>query len=293
MSNVLLYAINELNLVGNALANGVPHEEAVPRFMECLTDTLNGITKRKSKVFSTKNKPTTVVILNGGTMPVLGELQELTWRALLEALSYEVDVVIVNLGLREFEELGDRRSLDVVDALMAYASGLPNVIVGNSLVEIDDFLLYTVNIMDARHNISPNWLERHLCYNQLEAIFSDGAWENNKAVLLSALAYETLQSPLTAQAQEAFNSYTPLIESSKGKTVICVSSVGWSKVGVEAVAKKADYIITPNLTTINPCKKEAEVYEHDLIKKFDVANTATFLLEGSKEDTKGQFLCLV
>jgi hypothetical protein len=293
MSNVLLYAINELNLVGNALANGVPIEQAVPRFMECLMSTLNTAVKKKSKAFSTKGKPTTVVTLNGGTMPVLGELQSLAWRVFLESLSQEVDVVIINLGLREFEGLEDRSPLTVVGTLTAYASGLPNVIVGNAMVEVDDFLIYTLNVIEPKHRVDPNWLERHLCHSQLEAIFSNGEWESNKTVILSALAYETLQSPLLNKTQEAFNSYTPIIEASEDKTVVCVSSIGWTKHGIEAVAKKAKYLITPNQTIIDPCDKEATVYEHDLIKKFDTANSAIFILEGSKEDTKGHFLCLV
>ncbi len=272
MSNLLLYTVNEYNIAGNAAISGVCLEDALEHVVQSVLNAINEAIPEEGD----EGRPITAVILNGNTMPVLGDDKKAAWTYLFERLSKEVSLVIVTIGKREMEGLGVETPTKVLEALEEYSKPFENVVTGNRFIDLEDFIICTMNLLPQKSDVNPWWVERNL---------TDELYDKNRLNRLSN-DYCQVQQILINKYYEDFKEQHKKLDG-RDSQVVYVSGYNLEPEEIKDIGEEANYLIMPFKTIVNPTRKGEKTLKHIKSSKLGGLNMRTILLIGkkSKEET--------
>lgn len=272
MSNLLLYTVNEYNIAGNAAISGLCLEDALEHVVQSVLNAINEAIPEEGD----EGRPITAVILNGNTMPVLGDDKKAAWTYLFERLSKEVSLVIVTIGKREMEGLGVETPTKVLEALEEYSKPFENVVTGNRFIDLEDFIICTMNLLPQQCDVNPWWVERNL---------TDELYDKNRLNRLSN-DYCQVQQILINKYYEDFKEQHKKLDG-RDSQVVYVSGYNLEPEEIKDIGEEANYLIMPFKTIVNPTRKGEKTLKHIKSSKLGGLNMRTILLIGkkSKEET--------
>lgn len=272
MSNLLLYTVNEYNIAGNAAISGLCLEDALEHVVQSVLNAINEAIPEEGD----EGRPITAVILNGNTMPVLGDDKKAAWTYLFERLSKEVSLVIVTIGKREMEGLGVETPTKVLETLEEYSKPFENVVTGNRFIDLEDFIICTMNLLPQQCDVNPWWVERNL---------TDELYDKNRLNRLSN-DYCQVQQILINKYYEDFKEQHKKLDG-RDSQVVYVSGYNLEPEEIKDIGEEANYLIMPFKTIVNPTRKGEKTLKHIKSSKLGGLNMRTILLIGkkSKEET--------